>query len=272
MKFELKILSFCLLCIATVSCTSYKKVPYFQTRGVERGETERSSYYKESTIRFQPDDVLSITVNVPASTAQSIAYDYNLPVQPAATEGTDESVNQGLGRQTYMIDKEGKIDFPVLGPIRVVGYTAAELQRYIKSLIYPKPLKEEPVVTVRLMNFRLTITGEVNRPGQIVVSKDHINLLEALALAGDMTIYGRRDNILLKREMPSGSIKMVYLDISKADIISSPYYYLRQNDIIYVMPNKARAQVTDVNPQVGTILSVGSFLISIVSFVLLITN
>jgi polysaccharide export outer membrane protein len=237
-----------------------------------KGETEISSYYQESTTRFQPDDVLSITVNAPASNAQSIASDYNLPVQPAPTEGTDEVVNQGLGRQTYMIDKEGKIDFPVLGQIRVVGYTAAELQKYIKSLIYPKQMREEPIVTVRLMNFRITVTGEVNRPGIVLVSKDHVNLLEVLALAGDMTIYGRRDNIQLHREMPDGSVKIVSLDISKADIISSPYYYLRQNDAVYVMPNKVRAQLTDVNPQVGTILSVGSFLISLVSFVLLLTN
>jgi polysaccharide export outer membrane protein len=237
----------------------------------DKGEVEIASYYNESTIRFQPDDILSITVNIPASSAQAVAYDYNLPLQPVATDGGD-FVNQGLGRQTYMVDKDGKIDFPVLGLIRVVGYTAAELQKYIKSLIYPKQLKEEPIVTVRLMNFRVTVTGEVNRPGQISVSKDHVNLLEALALAGDMTIYGRRDNIALHREMPDGSIRIVHLDISKSDIISSPYYYLRQNDAVYVMPNKARAQLTDVNPQVGTILSIGSFLVSLVSFVLLVTN
>jgi polysaccharide export outer membrane protein len=241
-------------------------------KGQEKREVEVSSFYRESTVRFQPDDVLSITINSPASSAQSVAYDYNLPIQPAATDGTDTYINQGLGRQTYMVDKEGKIDMPVIGQIRVVGYTASELQKYIKSLIYPKQLKDEPIVTVRLMNFRITVTGEVNRPGQISVPKDHVNLLEALAFAGDMTISGRRDNIALHREMPDGSVKIVHLDISKGDIISSPYYYLRQNDVIYVMPNKARSQVTDVNPQLGTVVSIGSFLISIVSFVLLITN
>jgi polysaccharide export outer membrane protein len=236
-----------------------------------RKEVNIASYYKESSVRFQPDDVLSITVNLPASSAQSVAYDYNLPVQPVANDG-DEYINQGLGRQFYKVDKEGKIDFPVLGYIQVVGYTAAELQKYIKSLIYPKMVKEEPIVTVRLTNFSITVTGEVNRPGPITLTKDHVNLLEALAQAGDMTIYGRRDNIQLYREMPDGSIKRILLDISKSDIISSPYFYLRQNDAIYVMPNKVRAQLTDVNPQVGTVLSIGSFLMSLISFVLLLTR
>ncbi|MDR2056686.1 MAG: polysaccharide biosynthesis/export family protein [Dysgonamonadaceae bacterium] len=249
------------------SCTSYKKVPYFQMKDQKKGEVEISSFYKESSARFQPDDILAITVNLPGS-GQAVAFDFNLPLQPVTTEISEEVVNTGIGRQTYMVDKEGKIDFPIIGQIRVIGYTANELQRHLKNLIYPRLLKEEPVVTVRLINFRIIVTGEVNRPGQISVPKDHINLLEALALAGDMTLYGRRDNIELHREMPDGSVKIVYLDISKSDIISSPYYYLHQNDVIYVVPNKVRAQLTDINPQLGTVMSIGSFLMSLITFAL----
>jgi polysaccharide export outer membrane protein len=154
----------------------------------------------------------------------------------------------------------------------VSGYTPTELENHLKKLMLSKHLKVDPVVTVRLMNFRLTVTGEVNRPGEISVTRDHISILEALAYAGDMTINGKRDGILLLREMPDGSVKMVPLDISKASIISSPYYYLHQNDVVYVTPNKSKAYVADVNPQVGTVLGVGSFLVSIISFVLLVTQ
>ncbi|MDR2410176.1 MAG: polysaccharide biosynthesis/export family protein [Bacteroidales bacterium] len=237
-----------------------------------RKEVSIATYYKENTIRIQPDDILSITVNIigSSSDAQKIAYDYNLPLQPVITADNSSEINTGMGKQSYLVDKEGKIDFPVLGMIRVSGYTTAELQKYLKKLMLSRHLKIDPVVTVRLMNFKLTITGEVNRPGEIVVLKDHISLLEALAMAGDMTIYGKRDEILLLREMPDGSIKRIILDISKTDIISSPYYYLHQNDVVYVTPNKARSYVADTNPQIGTILGIGSFLISLVSFVMLI--
>jgi polysaccharide export outer membrane protein len=270
MKLKAGIFSFCILSILLTSCSSYKTVPYFQSKNQKKKEVEYATYYKENAIRFQPGDILAITVNITGP--QSIAYDYNLPLQPSPTDGNSSEVNQGQGRQTYLVDQEGQIDLPVLGTIRVTGYTAPELQRYLKKVISTKHLKVEPVVTVRLMNFRLTVTGEVNRPGEIFATRDHISLLEALALAGDMTIYGRRDDIHLLREMPDGSIKQIKLDISKADIISSPYYYLHQNDVIYVAPNKARSYTADANPQVGTVLGIGSFLISLVSFVMLVTR
>jgi polysaccharide export outer membrane protein len=155
----------------------------------------------------------------------------------------------------------------------VSGYTAPELEQRIKGLIMKKYLKAEPVVTIRLLNFRMMVTGEVNKPGPVeFVNKDHVTLLDALTMAGDMTINGKRDDILLIREMPDGTVLRKRLDISKIDIISNPYYYLRQNDVIYVTPNRAKAQAADSSPQLGTVLSVSSFLVSLVSFVLLVTN
>jgi polysaccharide export outer membrane protein len=230
-----------------------------------------SSFYRENTIRFQPDDVLSISVNVVGE--QSVAYDFNLPLQPSGTtDNSSESyVNQGVGRQTFMINKEGEIDFPVLGLVTVSGYTQAELEQFLKNRLRSY-LKVDPVVTVRLTNFRISVLGEVNRPGQISISKDHINILEVLSLAGDMTIYGKRDDVWLIREMPSGEVKILSLDITDAQIISSPHFYLRQNDMLYVVPNKMRAQTADVSPQMGPILSVASFLMSFVSFVLLLAR
>jgi polysaccharide export outer membrane protein len=245
-------------------------VPYLQTKDQGRKEVSIATYYKENTAHFQPDDIISITVNIVG--APAVAYDYNLPLLPAPIDASSTAVNPITTRQTYLVNKEGYIDFPVLGSIRVSGYTPGELEEHLKKLMMSKHLKIDPVVTVRLLNFRLTVTGEVNRPGELTVSRDHISILEALANAGDMTISGKRDGILLLREMPDGTIKMVTLDISKADIISSPYYYLHQNDVIYVTPNKSKAYQADVNPQIGTVLGVASFLVSLVSFVMLVTQ
>ncbi|MDR0681235.1 MAG: polysaccharide biosynthesis/export family protein [Dysgonamonadaceae bacterium] len=258
---------FCLLLIGISSCTSYKKVPYLQTKEKSK-EIELSSFYRENTVRFQPDDVLSITINVVGE--QSVAYDFNLPLQPSGTtDNSSESfVDQGVGRQTYMVNKDGKIDFPVLGMVRVSGYTQAELEQFIKDSLR-KYLKVDPVVTVRLMNFRISVLGEVNRPGQYSINKDHINILEVLSLAGDMTIYGKRDDVWLIREMPDGEVKMLSVDVSNMQVVSSPHFYLQQNDMLYVVPNRMRAQAADISPQLGTVISVASFLISVGSFVLL---
>jgi polysaccharide export outer membrane protein len=270
MRHNCLIYLFFLLLVSISSCSSYKKVPYLQT-GEKVRELDLSSFYRENTVRFQSDDVLSITVNVLGE--QSVASDFNLPLQPSGTtDNSSESfVNQGVGRQTYMVTKAGEIDFPVLGLIKVSGYTQAELEQEMKRLLR-EYLKVDPVVTVRLMNFRISVLGEVNRPGQYSISKDHINILEVLSLAGDMTIYGKRDDVWLIREMPDGAVKMLSLDISAVEVISSPHFYLRQNDMVYVVPNKVRAQASDVSPQLGTVISVASFLMSFVSFVLLLAR
>ena len=262
-----------LLLILSVSCISSKKVQYFQTEGERKGKIIDNipSYALQNTVRFQPDDVLGITVNVPGE--QAVASDYNLPLVPAANSenSSEESVNLGVGRQAFLIAKDGTIDFPVLGVMKVAGYTQGELERYIKERLSEK-LLAPPVVTVRLLNFTITLTGEVGGPGTYTVSKDHINLLEALALAGDMTIYGKRDDIVLLRPKPNGGYQRISLDISKEDIISSPYFFLHQNDIVYVKPSKAKTQTADVSPWLNLGMGISSFMMSLVTFVLLLTQ
>jgi polysaccharide export outer membrane protein len=212
--------------------------------------------------------VLGITVNVVGD--QAVATDYNLPFQPVATtENSSESyINTGIGRQTFLVDKDGYIDYPVAGMLKVSGYTAQELEKYIKKFLSEQYLKTDPVVTVRLLNFRITVQGEVNRPGQISISKDHINLAEALALAGEMTIYGKRDEVLIIREMPDGKYKFLTVDISKDSIVSSPDFFLHQNDMVYVSPNRSRTGSADIGPQLGVIVSVSSFIMTLISFVI----
>ncbi|MDR1632733.1 MAG: polysaccharide biosynthesis/export family protein [Dysgonamonadaceae bacterium] len=262
-KLNIQVISGVLL-FAVFSCTSYKQIPYFQGKG-DLGEFETVSYAEKSIVRIQPDDMLAITVNVVGE--QKIASDYNLPIQPAATSfgGENEAVDQGIGRQTYLVSKNGDIDFPTLGLIKVSGYTQEELQDYIKKLLQER-MKVNPVVTVRLMNFRILVLGEVGRPGQYTINKTRIDLFEAITLAGDMTVYGKRENVWIRRQLPEGTFKYVKLDLSKADVTTSPYFYLRQNDMIYVQPNKAKALQSDIS-LLTTVVSLASFLMSVITFV-----
>ena len=257
--------------LVLTSCVSSKKVIYFQklARKNEKESDIRSDRLK-STVRFQPDDILAITINVPKE--PKLAADFNLPLMAIAnSENSFDEISTGTGRQNYLINKEGEIDFPVLSKIKVAGKNQGELEDYLKELI-SEYITAPVVVTVRLTNFTILVTGEVNRPGYISVSRDHINLLQALALAGDMTIYGKRDDIMLLRQMPDGSYKRIKLDISQQDIISSPYFFLQQNDEIYVKPVKARAQSADISPMLSTIMGVTTFALSLITFVLMLSN
>jgi len=243
------------------SCAS-RKVTFFQTKEKRKGEVvDLPSYRLENTLRFQPDDVLGITVNVPGEPA--VASDYNLPLVPAAnTENSGTEITQGVGRQTFLIGKDGTIDFPVLGSIKVVGYTQGELEDYLKELLKEK-LIASPIVTVRMLNFTIYFVGDVGAQGPIRINRDHVNLLEAIALAGDLSITGKRDDIRIFRENPDGGYKMISVDMSREDIISSPYYFLHQNDVIYVPPTRVKSQSADVSPRYGFILGVASLALTL---------
>jgi len=268
MKIKFGVYSVFFLLLVLTSCGASKKVPYFQSDNNKQGKiVDFPSYRIENTIRFRPDDILGITVNVPGEPI--VASDYNLPLVPAATteNSTEDFVSTGIGRQAFLIGKDGTIDFPVIGRLKVAGYTQGELEDYLKERLSEK-LIAPAIVTVRLLNFKIIANGEVGRPGEIKIDKDHINLLEALALAGDMTVFGKRDDIRLFRQKPDGGYTMYSLDISKEDIISSPYYFLQQNDVIYVMPVKAKSQTADVSPMLSVTMGVTGFVLSLVSFVL----
>ena len=200
-----------------------------------------------------------------------MASDYNLPLIPSATteNSTEGTINSGVGRQAFLIRKDGTIDFPVIGTIKVAGYTQEELEANLKALLMTK-LLEPPVITVRLLNFSIFFSGEVGRPGRISVEKDNINLLEALSLAGDMTIFGKRDDVELWRPKPDGSYDRISLDISKEDIVSSPYYFLHQNDHIYVKPISAKTQATETSPRLTLISQLVGVSFSAISLWLLI--
>ncbi len=246
---------------ALVSCTSYKNVPYMQdVEAVNRAVQQETPY----DARIMPKDLLTITVNT--SDPQASAP-FNLTTQTplnAASSNINTTTQPTL--QQYLVDNNGGIDFPVLGRLKVGGLTKNEAEELIRGKLLPY-LKETPIVTVRMTNYKISVIGEVNKPGTFTVSNEKVNVLEALAMAGDMTVYGIRDNVKLIREDASGKQQIIPLNLNQADIVLSPYYYLQQNDIIYVTPNKTKAKNSDIGNSTTLWFSATSILVSIASLI-----
>ncbi len=213
-----------------VGCGSSKQVAYWQN--IDSISLAASKGLFDAKI--MPKDELTILVQ---TTDPLTSEPFNL-----RSTGQTSSKNQITG---YLVDNDGMINFPIVGKIYVAGLTKTECEDLIKSKIQPYLARtENPLVSVRTSSYRITVIGEVNRPGVIPVSTEKISLIEALAEAGDMTIYGKRDNVLLVREDKSGEKHKVRLNMNDANIINSPYYYLQQNDIVYVEPHKVKARNT----------------------------
>jgi polysaccharide export outer membrane protein len=210
-----------------------------------------------------PKDLLTITVNT--SDPESAAP-FNLSVQSTVSIARSTSLTQQPTLQQYLVSNEGTIDFPVLGRLQISGLTKGEAENLIREKLGAY-LKETPIVTVRMINYKISVLGEVTRPGMFTINNEKVNIFEALALAGDLTIYGKRDNVKLIREDVTGRREIINLNLNKADIITSPYYYLQQNDILYVTPNKAKAMNSDVGQSTSLWLSATSIMVSIASII-----
>jgi len=270
MKIKIVIYSFFLIFLVLASSCASRKVVFFQTKEKRKGRVvDIPSYRLESSVRFQPDDILGIAVNVPGEPA--VASDYNLPLVPVANAENSASgaISTGVTRQTYLVAKDGTIDFPVLGILKVAGYTQNELEKYIKDRISENVLAPT-VVSVRLVNFSIILAGELGG-GRITVNRDHINLLEAIAMGGgNLPLTGKRDDITIFRENPDGSYKRISVDISREDLISSPYYFLHQNDVVYVPPTRVKSQSADISPRYSFILGLASLALTVWSWLKLI--
>ncbi len=239
------------------SCRSAKDVAYFQNIDSISLAASKGLY----TARIMPKDELTITVN---STDPSAAAAFNLSVQQTSSNSTNLSTQQAL--VTYLVDNEGMINFPKLGRIHVAGMTKQELQDYISEKIAPNfSADEHPIVTVRMSNYRVTVIGEVTSPKVVNVSSEKMSVLEALANAGDLSIYGTRTDVLLIREDATGQKSAHRLDLTDANIINSPYYYVQQNDVIYVTPNKTKAKNSDIGQSTTLWFSFTSILVSVAS-------
>ena len=249
-----------LLPFLLTACQSYKKVPYFQNVEVVNEAEQQEKLYDA---RIMPKDLLTIVVSC---TNPELATPFNLTVASNAgiAVSTSSYVTTQPVLQPYLVDNEGNINFPVLGELKLGGLTKRGAEQLIIDKLKPY-MKEIPIVTVRMVNYKISVIGEVTRPGTFTISNEKVNLLEALAMAGDMTVYGPRDNVKLIREDANGKQQIVTLDLNKAETILSPYYWLQQNDIVYVTPNKAKARNSDVGNSTSLWFSATSILVSIVS-------
>ncbi len=250
-----------LIAISTLitGCGSTKNVAYFKNS--DTVDLAKSQMLYDA--RIMPKDILSITVS---TTDQEAAIPFNLTVPTLQSASMKQSTTSQPTLQSYIVDNEGNIDFPLIGQLHVGGLTKSEAEQLVLEKIRPfMNAAEIPIVTVRMINYKISVIGEVNRPGMFTVANEKINILEALAQAGDLTIYGVRDKVQLIREDATGKKEIHILNLNDANIINSPYYYLQQNDIIYVEPNKVKSQNSSVGSMTTLWFSATSILISLTS-------
>lgn len=238
------------VCLLT-SCSTPKNVTYFQNR--KALEQAVKGYLVDA--RIMPKDVLTITVS---TTTPEAARQFNLVTPTSQTQ-----------LQTYLVDNEGIINFPVIGELKVGGLTKTEAEKLIadKISLYLTE-SQNPVVTVWMSSFSISVLGEVNHPGTFTIEREKINVLEALSRAGDLTIYGVRNNVTLIREDSEGVKTYHTLDLNDANIVNSPYYYLQQNDILYVEPNKIKAQNSTIGSMTSLWLSATGILVSVATLLI----
>lgn len=259
---------FATLAIILGSCASTKKVPYMvDAETISNEELSKIASNTEPTVL--PGDLLEITV-----------MSYNLEaVRPFNRASFVNELNRNLSnyntdsnRNTYyIVDDKGEIEFPVIGKLKVGGLNKSQIQEMICNEIYPKYMTERPGVDVRFKNFKVSVIGEVARPGVYTATNEHITILEAIALAGDLTITGKRENIMLIRTDAAGKRSVHRLDLNDKALILSPYFNLQQNDVIYVQPNASKARsswsippaLTLTLSSIGTLVSIATLIVTI---------
>lgn len=232
------------------SCASRKAVAYLQDIDNTGNSNSVSSY--EPVLKN--DDLLSIIVS---ADDPELTYMFNIP----QIQGNYKVSDNQDGIKTYLIDSNGEIIFPVLGKIKLAGLTRTQAVQFLTDKVRPY-IAKNPTINLRILNFKFSVLGEVNKPGSHVINSERITLLEAIANAGDLTIYGKRDNILLIREK-EGTKVYNRIDITKSDFINSEFYYLTQNDVVVVEPNKTRVNASAFGPNVTAIISATSVVISL---------
>lgn len=225
------------------SCSSSKKIKYFQDIP-DSGQMKSLARAEYQEPAIQIDDIITILVQTVDPQATSMINLGNVPVPGTASAvGSASSLNQPVVAG-YLVHKDGFVEVPVLGRIKLLGLTTSAA----KDTVLKEAVKyyKDPTVIVRYANFKFSVTGEVAKPGVYITPNEKVSILDAISLAGDLTIFGKRENVLLIRENLDGSRTPYRINLQKSDIISSPVFYLRQNDVIYVEPSKSKAAATDV--------------------------
>ena len=235
-------------------CAAAKKIPYFKNIDSISLAASKSLY----DAHIMPKDLLTIAV---VTSDQETSRPFNLFANMPTSSGSSSSGSVTNTVQQYLVNNDGEINFPVVGKLKVVGLTNTECERLVFDKIKPYfSESENPVVTVRLSSYRVVLAGAVKSPGVVPVTNEKMSIMEAIASAGDLTIFGKRDNVLLIRENADGQKEMHRLNLNDANLINSPYYYVQQNDYIYVEPNKVEANSAYVSANTSlwmSFLSVG---------------
>lgn len=242
---RLKLFALLFICFFLFNCVSSKKINYLNFD---------DQVYDEEIVRFEPTLQVSdmLTINV-STVDEEAAKPFNLfEVQTVAAQVP----------LSYIIDIDGNINFPVLGNVKAAGLTTKKLTDDLKEKL--KPYLKDPIINIRVTNFNVTILGEVRNPGRYQVLNERISILEALGRAGDLTIYADRQNVTLVREQ--GKTRIVKtIDLTSKDLLDSPYFYLAQNDALYVASNKTKVNSSGVGPNTSIIISAISVLITLVA-------
>ncbi len=245
-----------LILITLSSCASRKEYIYFQDEPAK----EATSLKNITHITYQPNDLLTIDV---AALDPDVVKPFNLP----AVSYSESALNvQGtLTMRTYLVDTNGNIEFPTLGTIKIGGLTREQATAMMKEKL--TEYVKDPIVNIRLVNFTITVIGDVNRPGTYTIQDERVSIPEALGLAGDLTNTGMRNNVFLIREI-NGEKRFAKLDLTSINIVGSPMYYLAQNDVIYVEPNNAKIKSSTYNPNTAVIISAVSTLATIAAILI----
>jgi len=243
-KFALLLLPFLIF-----SCASKKDMVYLQ--GIENAKSYDANTNYEP--KLKPDDLLSIII---AAENPELTVPFNLP----AIQGNYEINNNQNGIKTYLIDNAGFIDFPVLGKVKLGGLTRTEAHKTLEKQL--SEYIKNPGINLRILNYKISVIGEVTKPGSYTIPSERITVLEAISLAGDLTIYGKRDNILVIHE-EDGKKTYTRVDITNAEVLNSPAYYLTQNDVVLVEPNKTKLNSSVIGPNTTVILGSITVLISL---------
>lgn len=233
---------FCTVLLMT-SCATKHDIVYFQNAKNFETMVDTDTF----TPKLKVNDIVSVyvsTYDVEASKPFNLIK---------STGNTGQLID-------YLIDIDGNIDFPVLGKIKLLGLTVEEAKELIKKKLSDGYLKD-PIVNIRIQNFRISVLGAVNSPGTKVISGERVTLIEALALAGDLNIKGRRDNILVIRDF-NGTKTYTRVDLTNKEVFNSPVYYLTQNDVVYVEPNNSAISGASGDSRIGTIISITSFILT----------
>lgn len=249
--------------VSLSSCSSHKEIAYLQ----DQEGSVRAAMDSLYDARIKPKDLLTITVN---TFDKEASLPFNLMYPSSSPNGYSNNIGENV-MQKYLVGNDGCIDFPVIGTIKVGGLTKKEVESYLRGRLSAY-LKEEPLVNVRMVNYKISVIGEVAHPNTYTITNEKVNVLEALALAGDLTIYGKRKNVKLMRETEKGERLVYTIDLTDKNLIDSPYFYLQQNDVLYVEPNRTKMRNSRYSAMTGQVLTGTSVLVSVAGLIVTLTK